>query len=124
MSKEKVNSFLLLQQLGYQAERWDRPAKKLSDADASHTTLILAGAHRMDFLKEKPVIEDFLRHGGRVLATGGMSAGMLPESDIAAPSRVYTQLCYTTPQGLSPMARAGRVAMEAPVRWCAWVCLG
>jgi len=110
-------AYLLLQQLGYQTERWDRPAKELSKADASHTTLILAGAYRLDFLKEKPGIENFLWHGGRVLATGAISAGMLPDSAIAAPNRVYTQLCYTTPQGLSLMARAGRVAMEAPVRW-------
>ncbi|MBV8672235.1 MAG: DUF4350 domain-containing protein [Acidobacteriaceae bacterium] len=110
-------AFLLLQQLGYQAERWDREAKDLSDADAPHTTLVLAGAYPGDVAKERPGIENFLRHGGRVLATGALSAGMLPESHIAAPNRVYTELCYTTPQGLSPMARAGRIAMDAPIRW-------
>ena len=110
-------AFLLLQRLGYQTERWDRPAKELSDADAAHTTLILAGAYPMDVIADKPGIESFLRHGGRVLATGAVSATMLPESHIAGSNRVYTQLCYTTPQGLSSMARAGRVAMDAPIRW-------
>lgn len=110
-------AFLLLPQLGYQTERWDRPAKELNEADARHTTLILAGAYPMDALKEKPGIENFLRHGGRVLATGAMSAGMLPQSHIAGSNQIYTELCYTTAQGLSPMARAGRVSIEAPIRW-------
>jgi len=110
-------AFLLLQQLGYRAERWDRPAKELTELDAPQTTLILAGAYPMDLLAERPGIENFLRHGGRVLATGAMSAGMLPESHIAPPNHIYTALCYTSPEGLSPMARAGRVAMDVPIRW-------
>jgi len=110
-------AFLLLQQLGYKTEPWDRPAKELSDADASHTTLILADASLMDVAQEKPAIENFLRHGGRVLATGSVSAALLPQSYVGPPNRLYTDLCYTTPQGLSPMARAGRVAMDVPIRW-------
>ncbi|MBV8629309.1 MAG: DUF4350 domain-containing protein [Silvibacterium sp.] len=111
-------AYLLLQQLGYQAERWDRPARDLTEADAGHTTLILAGAYLMDLSAEKRPIENFLRHGGRVLATGPISAGMLPESRVAPADRVYTGLCYSSPQGLSDMARAGRVAMaESAVRW-------
>jgi len=110
-------AFLLLQQLGYQSSRWDRPAKDLSEIDASHTTLILADAYSTDVQAEQPGIDSFLRRGGRVLATGAISAGMLPDSHIAAPNRIYTSLCYTTPQGLSSLARAGRVAMAVPVRW-------
>ena len=110
-------AFLLLQQLGYQTERWDRPVKELSDADAPHTTLILAGAYRVDVLAEKPGIENFLRHGGRVLATGPFGAGLLPESHIASPNHIYSALCYTTPQGLSAMGRAGRVSMPITARW-------
>jgi len=110
-------AFLLLGELGYKTDRWDRPSKDLSEVDAPHTTLILADAYPFDVLKEKPGIADFLKHGGRVLATGAMSATMLPVSGIAGPNRVYTDLCYTTPQGLSPMARAGRISMPVPLRW-------
>ncbi len=42
---------------------------------------------------------------------------MLPEANITAPNHIYSELCYTTPQGLSPMARAGRVGMPVPIRW-------
>jgi len=110
-------AWLLLSQLGYRTERWDKPARDLSEVDAPHTTLIVAEAYPSDLRKEKPGIDDFLKHGGRILATGPISAAMLPESRFAAPSRIYTTLCYTTPQGLSSLARAGRIGMPIPVRW-------
>lgn len=110
-------AFLLLGALGYKTDRWDRPSKDLSEVDAPHTTLILAEAYPFDLLKEKPGIASFLKRGGRVLATGVMSATMLPVSSIAPPNRMYTDLCDTTPQGLSPMARAGRISMPVPTRW-------
>ncbi|HTW46713.1 MAG TPA: DUF4350 domain-containing protein [Acidobacteriaceae bacterium] len=110
-------AYLLLSEIGYRTGRWDRPSKDLSEVDAPHTTLILAEALPLDALKEKPGIADFLRRGGRVLATGAMSTSMLPVSNIEPPDRLFSALCYTTPQGLSAMARAGRVAMPAPARW-------
>jgi hypothetical protein len=110
-------AWLLLGDLGYRTDRWERPAKDLSEMDAPNTTLVLADAYPVDLLKEKPGVEDFLSRGGRVLATGAVSTAMLPEADIAPPNHIYSELCYTTPQGLSPMARAGRVGMPVPIRW-------
>jgi hypothetical protein len=110
-------AYVLLGQLGYRTERLEASATALDGVDAPHTTLVLAGAELQDYRKEIPAIAGFLRKGGHVLATGVMSAGMLPDSHIAQPSRIYTALCYTTPQGLSPLARAGRVAMVVPVSW-------
>ena len=110
-------AWLLLSGLGYRTDRWERPAKELSGLDAAHTTLILADAYPLDLLKEKVGIGDFLDRGGRVLATGAVSTSMLPEANIAAPNHIYSELCYTTPEGLSAMARAGRVGMPVPIRW-------
>jgi predicted metal-dependent phosphoesterase TrpH len=110
-------AYLLLGQLGYSAARWDKPAAALSEMNAAHTTLILAQTDLADANKEKAGIADFLNRGGRVVATGAMSALMLPESHIGAPDHIYTALCYTTPQSLSLLARAGQVAMPVPVRW-------
>lgn len=110
-------AWLLLGELGYKTDRWERPAKDLGEIDAPHTTLILADAYPLDALREKPGVEDFLKRGGRVLATGAVSAAMLPNSEIASPNHIYSDLCYTTPQGLSPMARAGRVGLAVPIRW-------
>ena len=110
-------AWLLLSQLGYRTERWDRPAGELNEVDAPHTTLILAAAQPLVTQKEKAGIAEFLKRGGRVLATGAASAAMLPESHVGPPNHIYTDLCYTTPQGLSSLARAGRIAMPIPVRW-------
>ena len=110
-------AWLLLGELGYKTDRWERPAKDLGEIAAPHTTLILADAYPLDALREKPGVEDFLKRGGRVLATGAVSAAMSPNSEIAGPNHIYSDLCYTTPQGLSPMARAGRVGLAVPIRW-------
>jgi Domain of unknown function (DUF4350) len=110
-------AYLLLGQLGYTTERWEKPTAALSNTDAAHTTLILAESTLEDNTKETPGVAAFLNRGGRVVATGAMSALMLPQADIAGPTRVYMNLCYTTPQSLSALARAGQVAMPVPIRW-------
>lgn len=110
-------AYLLLGQVGYKAERWDRPAAELGGNNASGTTLILAESELRDIGKEKDGIAEFLRRGGRVVATGWFSALMLPGADVGAPGHFYTDLCYTTPQSLSPLGRAGQIAMPVPVRW-------
>jgi hypothetical protein len=110
-------AYLLLGQLGYTAERWNKPAAALSAIDAARTTLVLAGSELRDVGKEKAGIADFLHRGGRVVATGGLSALMLPDSHIGEPQHVYAALCYTTPRSLNPLGRAGQIAMPVPIRW-------
>ena len=110
-------AYLLLEQLGYRTQRIEESAAALDQVDAPHATLVLAEAQLQDYRTDIPVIAAFLRRGGHVLATGAASAAILPDSHVSAPNRVYTDLCYTTPQALSPMARAGRVAIAVPVRW-------
>jgi hypothetical protein len=110
-------AYLLLGGLGYATVRWDRPAAELSSIDAAQTTLVLAESQMMDLGKEKEGIVGFLNRGGRVVATGALSGLMLPESHIGTPGHIYTALCYTTPQSLSGMGRAGQIAMPVPVRW-------
>jgi len=110
-------AYELLAQLGDTTARWDKPAADLTQVNASRTTLILAGSERMELRTEEAGIVAFLRRGGRVVATGALSAFMLPNSQIEAPTRFYTALCYTTPQSLSALGRAGQVAMAVPIRW-------
>lgn len=110
-------AYLLLGQLGYKAARWQQPAAQLNQVDADHTTLILADAFLSQVRTEQAGINDFLRRGGRVLATGPASALLLPSSGIKPSGEVFTALCYTTPRSLSAMGRAGVIPMPAPVRW-------
>lgn len=111
--------FELLGQLGYSTARWNKPAADLREVDAAHTTLVLADAGMTGVRKEKAGVEDFLKRGGRVVATGAFSAMMLPKAQIGAPGHIYRKLCYTTPQSLSGLGRAGRIAMPVPARWTA-----
>jgi hypothetical protein len=114
--------YLLTQQLGYHTERLEESAAVLSRYDAPHTTLILASAFfnttgKQDFDAQKTHLKDFLERGGRILATGPGSALYLPDAHVTTPNQIYTDLCYTTPQGLGPLARAGRITTDVTVRW-------
>ena len=110
-------AYLLLPQLGYKTARWEQPAAKLTQVDAAHTTLVLADAYMSSVRSEEKGIADFLQRGGRVVATGAASALLLPSSSIKQTQRLFTALCYTTPESLSPMGRAGVVAMPASIQW-------
>jgi hypothetical protein len=124
-------AYELLGQLGYRTARWDKPAAELREVDAARTTLVLAETNMMDLRPEKAGIADFLKRGGRIVATGAVSAMMLPDARIGPPGHIYTKLCYTTPQSLSGMGRAwtrrvGRtrwwcITAKARARWCGGV---
>jgi len=114
-------AYLLLGELGYGAHRWEAPPDDLKNVDAAKTTLVLAepnfpteGAKRV-----QAEIADFLSRGGHVLATGKEGAYFLPDAKTDAPSRMYQRLCFSTPEGQGPLARAGRVSLADYVRWTA-----
>lgn len=114
-------AWLLLGRLGYREARWERPEAELSSVDAAHATLVLAEpspsfAAFTDKNRKQPFI-DFLHRGGRIVATGSLSALFLPDARVAASDRLYTELCFTAPSGPGPLSRAGEVAMSAPDRW-------
>jgi hypothetical protein len=114
-------AYLLLGQLGYDEARWERPESELSAIDAAHATLVVAEpspsfAALTDKNRQQP-FDDFLHHGGRIVATGATAAIFLPGAKAAPADRIYTDLCLTTPEGPGPLARAGELEMAAPVRW-------
>jgi hypothetical protein len=114
-------AWLLLGQLGYNEVRWEHPEAELSSVDAAHATLIVAEpspsfAAFSDKNRRQPFI-DFLNRGGRIVATGSTSAMLLPGATVTTSDRFYTDLCFTTPEGPSPLARAGELEMAAPVAW-------
>ncbi|MGB7191695.1 MAG: DUF4350 domain-containing protein [Acidobacteriaceae bacterium] len=112
-------AYELLGQLGYTTARWDKPAADLREVDAAKTTLVLAETWMAvaDSRKEKAGVAAFLKRGGRVVAAGAITALMLPDARIGPPGHIYTKLCYTTPQSLNGLGRAGRIAMPVPTRW-------
>jgi hypothetical protein len=113
-------AWLLLGQLGYHEVRWERPEAELAGVDAAHATLVLAdpssSVAALDAKQRQEPFEDFLRRGGRIVATGQVPQLLLPDARVAYSGRFYAP-CDTTPEGPDALARAGSVHMEAPVRW-------
>jgi hypothetical protein len=68
--------FLLLQELGYHVERWEKPHSQLKPAP--HTVLIIADPRMVPDAKEKANIATFINGGGRVIATGLTGGMFLP----------------------------------------------
>ena len=114
-------AYLLLGELGYGADRSEAPPDDLKNVDAAKTTLVLA---EPNFPTEgskqvQAEVADFLLRGGHVLATGKEGAYFLPGGKTDAPSGFYQRLCFSTPEGQGPLARAGKVSLAANVRWVA-----
>jgi len=110
-------AYLLLPKLGYKVQVWDAPEDQLDNVDASRTTLIMADV----FIDPKQLkattaaVQRFMERGGRVLDTGGGT--LLPGGETRAPTVAHAQLCYTTPEGQGPLARAGQVSFQDSGAW-------
>jgi len=111
-------AFLTLQQLGFDAQRWDRPTDELDSIDPARTTLVLA--QPMVNLGEKKDVaaelKQFMERGGRVLLTDA-DGSLLPEGETLPPSPFQKGLCETTPEGPGTLARAGQVELAEHERW-------
>jgi hypothetical protein len=82
-------AFLLLQNQGYRAERFERsPAEILIYRD---TTLIIAEPSQYASKDECAALHQFIRRGGRLIAIGPSAAFLLPKNDAQAdPMEVLT----------------------------------
>ena len=112
-------AFLLLNQLGYDAEHWERSPEELP-VDPQGTVLVLAEPSEGATNDEKMDIRRFVSAGGRVLALGGAAASLAPDADaILVPdwnlqSKTYAALVP------SPLTRnAPEITMIAPDEWTA-----
>ncbi len=110
-------AYLLLEELGYDVERWEQsPAELPSEAD--RCTLILADPLIPPSADEKNGLRAFVAAGGRLLVTGSLGATMLPEADPKAegkPSFAAKAFRAQLPGPLS--VHAPEVTLRAPVRW-------
>jgi hypothetical protein len=116
-------AYLTIERLGINTSEWDQSLSELnealSDAQAARTTLILAEP-KYDATEEKELaaqVKRFLERGGRVLATGGMGALLLPDGDVKPAGMLSSGLCHTTPEGPGPLARVGSVEMADSAAW-------
>lgn len=109
-------AYLLLQEEGYNVERWETPLTELPE-QAARTVLVLAGPIREATKEEKAAVRLFLNRGGRVLATGYNASFFVPESDAipeALPDAVAKEY---TPDIASSLTRAGTIKFSPPSHW-------
>jgi len=106
-------AYLMLQGLGYRAERWEAPIAGLRELDAEHTTLVLADP-TVGYRETGEVRADlaaFLAEGGRVLVTGAAGASLVEGGGVKKATSVSRELCVTTPEGQGRLASVGELSM-------------
>ena len=115
-------AYLLLEQLGYRVERWERPPDELeSSPDAARNiVLILAEPFPIYSSADQAAIRRFVLNGGEVLAIGASSSRLVPE--VAAQSDFGAQPDLESRQhsALGPSrftTGAASISMRSPDKW-------
>src|SRR5260370_4714989 len=109
-------AYLLLQDQGYNVQRWEQPPTELPAA-ASHTVLVLAFPFRSPSSEEKNALQLYLTRGGKILATGYTADLYLPRSDTEReplPDPIAKQY---QPQLVTSLARGGTIKMSPAAYW-------
>jgi hypothetical protein len=112
-------AFLLLNQLGYRAERWEKAPEELP-IPAAGTILIIAEPFEKASGADLTALRRFVSSGGCILVTGASGAALVPEATATEPevwnpeSKTYSALLP------SPLTRgAPAISMVAPDTWTA-----
>src|ERR1700680_1669763 len=113
-------AYLLLRDLGYQSERWEKSPRELP-ADAEGKILILAGPFDFPDKKERDALLTFVRSGGWIVYAGD-SPFLFVESGAVAPPSITrtTSLTAETFSAVAPSPftqDASRITMNASNRW-------
>jgi hypothetical protein len=115
-------AYLLLGELGYRSERWERSPTDLP-SDAEGTILILAGPVNFPDKKERDALLDFVRSGGWIVYTGNFPFLFLQSGAVAPPS--FTRTSSRTTETFAAIAPspftlgASKITMSASNRWVA-----
>ncbi len=109
-------TYLLLSQVGYHIQRWERPLVDLPTG--SSATLVLADPIEAPTRQERESLKKFLSQGGRIIATG-MSAGtFLPENSSIPDPLLGMTLKKVRSVSPSAITRAApEITMAPESRW-------
>jgi uncharacterized protein DUF4350 len=115
-------AYLLLGELGYQSERWEKPPVDLP-SDAEGKILILAGPTNFPDTNERDALLAFVRSGGWIVYAGNFPFLFLDAGAVAPPS--FTRTSSLTAETFSAIAPspftigASKITMTASNRWVA-----
>lgn len=109
-------AFLLLQQQGYNVERWEESPASLP-AIAAGNVLVLASPFNAPSQDEKNSLQLFVSRGGTLLATGYAASLFLPQGE-AVPELISSPEWKSfRPQLLSPITRGNSITMSPAAYW-------
>ena len=109
-------AYLLLQDLGYHVDRWQKPVRELKPD--SNSVLILADPPMVADDKAKATIRQFISDGGHVVTTGLVGASLLPEDHSEfnpLPHSPWTEFNGLTPSAIT--RAAPKITLNANARW-------
>jgi hypothetical protein len=109
-------AYLLLQDLGYRAERWEQSPADLP-AEAKGTVLVLAGPTTTPTREEQDALKLYLARGGRILATGVTANLYLPDGQTTPNPLPPPVPQLFEPQIVSPLTRSGRIRLSPAAHW-------
>lgn len=110
-------AFLLLKDMGYNVERWEKSPVEITD-DPANTVLVLADPAQAPDEDERAAITSFLEGGGRVFATGPSASMLLPRAQSFTGSYDFDQPTRFAPQAPSPiMGGAPDITMLPAESW-------
>lgn len=109
-------AYLLLEEQGYNVERWEQSPNALPE-DVAETTLILVSPFNVPTKEERASLELFLSRGGRILATGLTASLFLPRTDIEKNRMPGSDWKDFKPAVLTPVTRGGVIEMAPAAYW-------
>jgi hypothetical protein len=113
-------AYLLLRELGYQSERWEKSPTELP-SDGKGEVLILADPIDFPDKKERDALLSFVRSGGWIIYSGDFPSLFLESGRVAPPSLTrITSLTNDTFSAITPSPftiGALKITMDASNRW-------
>ncbi len=109
-------AYLLLGELGYRVERWDRSPIELPSA--GNTVAVFANPSLPASSEERAALRRFVFAGGRLLVTGAAGASLLGESGLKFKAGDFSAWQSFPAEPPSSITRgAPEIAMKTGVRW-------
>ena len=114
-------AYTLLEQSGYQVQRWESPLTDLAQQSGPSTVLILAGPFPPE-VDDQRAVREILHRGGRVLATGLSGSMLLPLGRATSSQLPSLAACDAAPQGLSSLvspelSNSGHIWISSGTYW-------
>jgi hypothetical protein len=109
-------AYLLLQQLGYNVQRWERPLSELPDSGKG-TVLILARPTQLRENRQKDIIKRYVATGGRLVCFGLGPQWVLPHGSVEFNPAPQTEWKAMSPVLPSRVARGGAITTDTETHW-------